>query len=192
MIKNQSRILYAEWLPLDKSLFCILVMLADLGEFQGNLSDVYRYLNPAVQTVQTKQRERLKEAIETLSQQGFLNYQKSGNTYHLSLVPQQQGFKVPQGAITALRTHRYSSESVAWEQVLKVYLWICRNDGKLSTNAAIAADLNISESTVVCAKNVLKKEFNAIDVRNVSIKLDDESFLRIGQELNGSAWWENI
>ncbi len=189
---NQPRTFYAEWIPLDKRLFRILGMLADLGEFQGNLSDIYRYLVLEVQNVQTKQRARLKESIEELSRLGFLTYQMTGRTYHISPVPQKQPIPVPPEAITALRNHRYSSENVAWEQVLKVYLWICHNQKSTVTNDMIAADLHISVSTVISAKNVLEAEYNAITRKNVSEKIGDDSFRTLGQELAATAWWNNV
>ena len=85
----ESLTFYGEWLPLDKKLFRILVMLADVGEINRNLSDIYRYLVPEAQTVQTKQRNGIKEAIEELSKLGFLTYKKSGRNYDISKVPQK-------------------------------------------------------------------------------------------------------
>lgn len=188
---NQPQTFYAEWLPLDKHLFRILAMLADQREFCGNLSDLYRYLVPEVQTVQTKQRERLKKSIEELSRLGFLTYQKTGRTYHITPVAQKQAIMVPPEAITTLRTHSYSSENVAWEQILKVYLWICHSQKTIVTNDMIAADLHISVSTVISAKNVLETEFNAITRKKVSEKIGDGSFRTLGQELAATAWWSN-
>ena len=36
----ETAVFYLEWLGLDKSLFRILAMLADVGQFRGNLSDL--------------------------------------------------------------------------------------------------------------------------------------------------------
>ena len=52
---------FREWLPLAKSDFRILAMLAAMGQFKGNLSDLCRYFSLAPQT---KNREKLKAAYE--------------------------------------------------------------------------------------------------------------------------------
>lgn len=55
-------VFYAEWLPLQKKDFRIMAMLADVGEFKGNLSDLCRYfsLNPQ-QTHRTALRASIEE-----------------------------------------------------------------------------------------------------------------------------------
>ena len=88
-----------------------------------------------------------------------------------------------------IKAHDYSSEDVAWEQVLKVYLWIAGNTEPVVTNQMIAADLGTSISTIGYAKNVLQREYEAITRRKVSDKLGDGSFRTIGQELAAVAWW---
>ena len=90
-----------------------------------------------------------------------------------------------------MRTHRYSSEAVAWEQVLKVYLWICRNQEPIVTYAMIAEDLNISKSTVGSAKKVLLCDFNAIACKKISEKTGSETYKTLGQEIQACAWWDN-
>ena len=57
-------------------------------------------------------------------------------------------------------------------------------------NAAIAADLNISVSTIGSAKNVLQKEYEAITRNYVSKKIGENRFMREGQKLVASAWWK--
>ena len=61
MPKRKDLVFYKEWFPLPKGEFRILAMLADKGQFSGNLSDLCRYffVNP-----QTRTRNRLQE-LET-------------------------------------------------------------------------------------------------------------------------------
>ena len=87
--------------------------------------------------------------------------------------------------------HDYSSENVAWEQVLKVLLWVCNNKEPVIQNQMIADDLQVSVSTIGCAKNVLEYEYAAIRRRKVSEKIGDDFFRTIGQELEASAWWND-
>ena len=93
--------------------------------------------------------------------------------------------------IQSVIRHDYSSEDVAFAQVLKVFLWIAHNKREIVTNKEIAADLGVSVSTVVSAKNVLEREYENITKRKVSEKCGD-IFISLGQELAASAWWEEV
>lgn len=178
---------YAEWLPLPKEEFRIMVMLADKKSFTGNLSDMCRYfsLNP-----QSSNRTKLRNAIEKLSEQNFLNYSLSGRSYNIDLVPKEKEIHIKASWLHTLMAHNYRSEAVAWEQVLKVLLWTVNNHEELITNAMIAHDLNISVSTIGAAKNVLEYEYGAITRKKRSEKIGEESFMSIGHELFASAWWK--
>ena len=68
MPKRKDLVFYKEWFPLPKGEFRILAMLADKGQFSGNLSDLCRYffVNP-----QTATRNRLANQINSLEEQGY-------------------------------------------------------------------------------------------------------------------------
>lgn len=185
---SKRLIFYREWLPLAKSEFRILAMLADKGEFRGNLSDMCRYfsLNP-----QTHTRNQLRESIRELTERSFIESRLQGRTYTLQAVPKVEKLEMPRPWFERLKAHDYHSESVAWEQVLKVYLWISANTALVVTNDKIAAALGISVSTIGCAKNVLQRECEAITRRKVSEKIGEDFFQTIGQELIATAWWSN-
>ena len=106
-------------------------------------------------------------------------------------MPKATEIEIPKEWLHRLKDHDYSSEPVAWEQVLKVHLWIMLHSGDpIVKNAAIAADLNISVSTIGSAKNVLQKEYEAITRSYVSKKLGEDHYQRLGQRLTASAWWK--
>lgn len=177
---------FREWLPLQKSEFRILAMLADRGEFKGNLSELCDYFSL---TRQTRNRDQLKSSIQKLQEQGLIECEISGRTYTLRAVPKAEKLEIPRAWMERITAHNYTSESVAWEQVLKVYLWIAGNTEPVVTNQMIAADLDTSISTIGYAKNVLQREYEAITRKKVSDKLGDGSFRTIGQELAAVAWW---
>lgn len=179
-------IFYAEWLPLPKEDFRILAMLTEGGGFSGNLSDLCRYflLSP-----QTANRTKLRSSIERLAAQNFLTYELTGRNYKIRLVPKEKAICIEPRWFEILKAHNYSSESVAWEQVLKVLLWVINNQEPIITNSMIADDLKISVSTIGAAKNVLEREFEAITRRKCSEKIAEDIFRTIGQELCASAWW---
>ena len=88
--------------------------------------------------------------------------------------------------------HDYSSESVAFAQILKVCAWIAWNEMPIITNDMIAADLSISTSTVVSAKNVLEREYECVTKKRISQKMRDNFYRNLGQELRANAFWTEI
>lgn len=182
-------VFYNEWLPLPKAEFNIMAMVAEHGgAYAGNLSDMCRYLTV---TPQSRNRNQLRSAIESLTSKGFLSCETRGRTYHLKVVPRETEVKLPRFWVQSVIHHDYSSESVAFAPVLKVFLWIMQNSMDVVTNAMIAAELGISESTVCSAKNVLQYEYENIARRKVSQKWGD-GFRSLGQELAANAWWTEI
>ena len=185
----ESIVFYDEWLPLPKAEFNILAMVAEQGgTYAGNLSDMCRYLTV---TPQTRNREQLRSAIESLTSKGFLSCDIRGRTYHLKVIPGEIEVRLPRLWVQSVIRHDYSSESVSFAAVLKVFLWIMQNRMEIVTNAMIAAELGISESTVCSAKNVLQYEYENIYKKKVSQRWGD-GFRSLGQELAANAWWTKI
>lgn len=182
-------VFYDEWLPLPKAEFNVLAMVAEQGgTYAGNYSDMCRYLTV---TPQTRNREQLRSVIENLTSKGFLTCESRGRTHHLKVIPRETEVRLPRLWVQSVIRHDYSSEKVAFAQVLKVFVWIMQNRMDVVTNAMIAEELGISESTVCAAKNVLQYEYENITKRKVSEKWG-RSFRSIGQELAASVWWTDI
>ena len=176
-----------EWFPIDKDSFRILALLSDHnGSYSGNLSSMCRYFN---RTAQTSNRNKIRDSINYLAEINLISFTKSGNTYSLTLSPISENHKLslPREWYLKIKNQEYSSESVAWEQVLKVFLWLQQNQG-LFTNAEIAACIGASEDVITSAKNVLKNDFAAIVQTIVREKLGD-TWRTYGQEVDCSAWW---
>ena len=180
---------YREWLPLNKKEFRILAMLADFGgEYHGNLTDMCRYFSVSPQH---KNREALREAIQHLTDRHYIESSVIGRTYSLRIIPKEKEIALPREWFERVRTREYSSESVSWEAVIKLLLWlIAHNPEVMITNQQIADDLDVSVSVVVSAKNVLEKDFEAIVKQMISDKLGEDFFIRRGQKIELSAWWK--
>lgn len=190
MIVMEKVFFYWEWLPLPKAEFNILAMLAEQGgSFSGNYSDMCRYLGV---TPQNRNRQALQVAVESLASTGFITYESRGRTQILKVVPKATEIPLPRPWVQSVIHHDYSSESVAFAQVLKVFAWIAWNEMVVVTNDMIAADLKVSASTVVSAKNVLEREYENITKKRISEKLGDNTFRNLGQELRSTAWWTEI
>ena len=124
-----SMTFYREWLPLDKKEFRILAMIADKGEYKGNLSEICEYLslNP-----QTRNRNQISNSIQALVEQGFVNCIKQGRTYTLKAIPKEKKIEISRRWAEPIIQHQYTSESVAWETVLKVLIWIADEHAPIS------------------------------------------------------------
>ena len=180
---------YREWLPLPKAEFNVLTMIAEQGgTFSGNYTEMCRYLGV---TPQDRNRKVLQAAIESLDSKGFITWDSRGRTQMLKVIPKATVIELPRQWVRSVINHDYSSESVAFAQVLKVFMWIVQNKEPVVTNKQIANRLNISESTVCSAKNVLQYEYENITKRKVSEKWGDD-FISLGQELAASAFWKEL
>ena len=183
-------VFYREWLPLPKAEFNILAMAAEQGgSFSGNLSDICRYLGV---TPQTSNRNTQRTAMEGLSEKGFITHKSSGRTIFLEIIPKETEINLPRRWVQSVINHDYSSESVAFAQVLKLFMWIADNKREIVTNDEIATELGISESAVCYAKNVLEREYENITKRRRSEKIAENFFINLGQELQASAWWTEL
>lgn len=190
MPKRKDLVFYREWFPLPKGEFRILAMLADKGQFNGNLSDLCRYffVNP-----QTATRNRLANQINSLEEQGYIKVKRKGRTYTLTAIPKARIIKIAREHYELIRTRTRTpdGESVAWENVLKVYLWALENNfDNIITNQMIQDDLLLSAGVICSAKNVLDREFGAIHRQKVSKLTSDGEIYTIGQNIGASAFWD--
>ena len=186
----ERAIFYWEWLPLPKAEFNILAMLAEQGgSFSGNYSDICRYLGV---TPQNNNRQTLRAAVESLAAAGFITHESRGRTQILKILPKATEIPLPRAWVQSVIRHDYSGESVAFAQVLKLFAWIAHNEVPVVTNGEIAADLNVSSSTVVSAKNVLEREYENITKKRISEKTGENFFRNLGQELRTNAFWTEI
>lgn len=184
---NNQITFYAEWLPLEKRDFRILAMLADIGEFKGNLSSICRYLNI---DPQTKSITKIRNSICFLTEYNYIKSILSGRTYTLTLLPKEEPITIKRNYYAEIKKHNYSSASVSWEVLLKVYLWLyIHNSEDVFTNEEIAHDLGVGESTITNATKVLDKDFQAITKEIVAEKIRENCFRRKGQIVEVCAWW---
>lgn len=154
---------YREWLILPKNDFRILAMLAEQrGSFKGSLADMCRLLN--ITPGQSKHNAKLRASIETLTADGFITNQKQGNTYTLALIPKETEINVFRKWVdNVIYVKGFENESVAWEPVLKMLIWVYGQNGMAyHTAKEIAEDLGVSADVVGSAYTVLDKQFHSI------------------------------
>lgn len=187
----KSLVFYREWFPLPKGEFRIMAMLADKGQFRGSLSALCRYF---FVSLQTRNRDTLREEISSLEQKGFITVHLTGRTYTLTEVPKAERIEIAREHYERIRTRARTmeGESVAWECVLKVYLWICSDENcGIITNQMMQADLDLSDGVICSAKNVLSKEFEAIHRHIIAGKNWNGEIRRTGQRIEASSFWNS-
>lgn len=179
-----------EWLSLPKAEFKMLVMIADMGQNLGNASDMCRYFN---HSIQSKTKNKLREALESLAEQNIIDLKKQKNNYVATLlnpILQRNKVCIKRKYITEILHHNYT-QSVAWEIVLKVYIWLLNVGENLFTNRQIGEYIGVSDSTVTEAKNALK-EMGAVLINKITIKEGEQFYKCIGQKVEHSAFWNNV
>ena len=179
---------YREWLSLDKRDFRILTMLADTGDFRGNLTALCQYLS--LSPGQQKTNAALRQSIETLTSNGYITSTLTGRTYQLAISPKEQPIKVARRWFDQIMQADSFSETVSWEMVVKTLVWISGNSlSDLVVNNEIAAEMNTSVGTLGLAKNVLDNDFHAI-IRDIEkITLPNGQKRNRGQRLAVYADW---
>ena len=182
-----NAIFYYEWLGADKNQFRVLALLAPIGDYSGNLSDMCRSLNI---DAQTRNRNKLRQGISELTAQGYITSSLNGRTYILKVIPTKTVIEIPVEWLHRIMQHNYSSENVSWQAVLKVLLWIIKNNEPIVTRSEIAADTNIGVDTITSALKVLENDFYAITKEFVSIQMSNGEYRRVGLEVTPTAWWK--
>ena len=184
-METQILTFFAEWLILPKEQFRVSVMIADVGAFRGSLADMCRYFSV---DPQTHNNNRLRAAIDELTRHHYITATRTGRTYQMTVIPKETEITMPAEWVLRILRHEYNSEGVAWENVLKVQLWLMQNAKELVTNEDISLDVGISISQVVAAMNVLKNEFQAFR-KDYAYWNFGNTFRRKGQIIDMSAWW---
>ena len=181
---------YREWLTLPKNDFRILAMLAEQGgSFKGSLTDMCRLLNTT--PGQSKTNTKLKASMETLTADGYITYQKQGNTYTLALIPKGTEINVFRKWVDdVIYVKGFENESVAWEPVLKMLIWVYGQNGMACHTAKqIGVELDVSADVVGAAGRVLERQYQSISREPEKYKNPDGEFRTAGQYFTGAQPW---
>lgn len=180
------------WLSLDKTDIELLTFLLLNGNrFAGTLSELCRALG---RSDNTRSRRGRQESIERLCAAGVISRTPiSSRCFELHLLPlqEEEQIRIERQHLEDIRCRRYDRD-VAWQQVLKVYLWLMRKGVAVEFQRhQVAADLGVSPSTISAAVRVLEGHYGAISTRRLGY-LDANGNPRCaGQEAALSAFWLN-
>jgi hypothetical protein len=165
-------------------------MLAEQsGSFKGSLADMCRLLN--VTPGQSKTNTKLKASMETLTEDGYITCQKQGNTYTLALIPKETEINVFRKWVDdVIYVKGFENESVAWEPVLKLLIWVYGQNGMACHTAKqIGVELDVSADVVGAAGRVLERQYQSISREPEKYKNPDGEFRTAGQYFTGAQPW---
>lgn len=164
----------ADWLTIKNYEFKILVMVACLAEnhlaYRGKLKDMCAFLG--VKAVQSN-RDKIKEAISALEAKGDIKTLVEGQTWTLTLSVKaerkQKIIKIKNAYVQAIKEYEPADEkndSVSWENILRVLVFLCADKAEVRRYDEIGKILGIGKSTVERAVRALVN----IDFNDLSVK----------------------
>lgn len=163
-----------DWLTVKNYEFKILVMVACLAEnhlaYRGKMKDMCEFLGVGNSTSNTS---KIKEAITALEEKGDIKTLKEGHTWTLTLSVKAERKdkvkKIKNAYISAIQSYEpvdKDNDSVAWENILKVLVYLCADKREVKRYDEIAAALGITETT---AKRAVRALVN-IEFGDMSVK----------------------
>lgn len=162
-----------DWLTTQNYQFKILVMIAVLAEnhlaFRGKLKDMCDFLGVSNQTANTN---KIKGAIEALEKSGDILVIREGHTWTLTLSVKAERkpkiIKIKNAWIKLIQQYQApEGKEVAWESVLKVFVYLCADKKEVKDYKTIADELNLKYDSV-------KRSIYALD----GIDFNDITFKR--------------
>lgn len=162
-----------DWLTMQNYQFKILVMIAVLAEnhlaFRGKLKDMCDFLGVSNQTANTN---KIKGAIEALEKSGDILVIREGHTWTLTLSVKAERkpkiIKIKNAWIKLIQQYQApEGKEVAWENVLKVFVYLCADKKEVKDYKIIADELNLKYDSV-------KRSIYALD----GIDFNDITFKR--------------
>ena len=160
---NQEITILKEWLPLDKSYFKLLAVVAVLADknlaFRGKLNELCREIGIQPSSVN---KDKLKDNLAFLYENGYVKMIIDHNTYTVSLAAaaekSQDVKKIKKAWYQLIRE---TDSEASWENNLKVFLYLIDlpADRKV-TYKEIGHEINISKSTVgKCVRTICSINF---------------------------------
>lgn len=190
MVMEKEAYIDTDWLTVKNYEFKILVMIACLAEkhlaFRGKIKDMCEFLGVGNTTSNTA---KIKEAIAALETKGDIKVIQEGYTWTLTLSvkaeKKQRIIKIKNAYIHAIQNYEPddSNDSVAWENILKVLVYLCADKREIKRYDEIAKALNIAEKTAKKAmKALVNIEFNDMQVKRkiAWFKKNDNDYIIVG------------
>lgn len=175
-----------DWLTVSNYQFKILVMVVALANehlaFRGKLKDMCEFLGVSNQAANTK---KIKDAIQKLEDKGDVLVMREGQTWTITLSVKAERkpkvIRIRNAWIKAIQQYKAPKDKyVDWENILKVFVYLCADKKDIKTYEEIKNDLNLSF-------DIIRRAVWALD----AIELQDLSFKRkLAWFLNNDNEWK--
>ena len=162
-----------EWLTVQNYQFKLLIMIAVLAEnhlaYRGKLKDMCEFLGVQSSGYNNK---KIQEAIEKLEAKGDILVVKEGQTWTLTLSVKAERkpkvVRIKNAWIAAIKDYAAptAEDSVAWENILKVLVYLCADKEEIKRYDTIGKNLNIDKKTVERAvKALINTDFGDMELK---------------------------
>lgn len=162
-----------DWLTVSNYQFKILVMVVALANeklaFRGKLKDMCEFLGVSNQTSNTA---KIKDAIQKLEDKGDVLVLREGQTWTITLSVKAERkpkvIRIRNAWIKAIQQYQAPDKEkyVSWENILKVFVYLCADKRDIKTYDEIRNDLGLSFDVVRRAVWALDE----IDLQDLSFK----------------------
>jgi hypothetical protein len=188
---NKEAYIDEDWLTVENYQFKILVMVAALAEnhlaYRGKLKDMCEFLGVGNSTSNT---DKIKKALAALEKSGDIKTIKDGHTWTITLSVKAERkskiIKIRNAWIKVIQQYKCKEgESVSWENILKVLVYLCADKTEVKRYDMIGKALNISSDAAKRAVHALDNiDFGDIAVkRKIAWLKTGEDYKVIGQKL---------
>lgn len=180
-----------QWLRLEKCEFGTLAAIIYLSEngttFTGRVSDICKFVGISPQTKNTTKR---KQCIESLAEKGIISYVVHKKTYTVKVaneIAERDCIRIYQDEILIAKNCKLEGKSVAWEKVLKTWIFLAGNRKEIITTKEIAWAINEKPWSIYPAKTILK-DANLIDYKTKYEVTEQKDgtviFIALGQNID--------
>lgn len=183
-----------EWLLRQKYEFKILTLIAVLADnnlaYRGTLKDMCEFFG--VKSGDSTNNKNIKAAIDKLEADGLLKQIKDGRTFTLTLSKKgeqrKRVIRIQKEWVEIAKNYKSEENSIAWINLLKVWLYLIDNKKEILTTKGIAKELGLSESIVKRAKQALQKDMHAIISKNKTTVTENGWYYCLGSSITLNAW----
>lgn len=177
---------------MEKYDFKILTLIAVLAEnklaYRGKIKDMCEFLG--VKTGQSRTNKAIKDAIDKLEKEEYIYAVKDKQTYTLTLrvkaEKKKEIIKIQKKWIQMVKDA--DSKGASWDNILRVWLYLIDNKKEIITNKDISEALDMDIKMITRIKKILTEDLKAIKCVNRAKKIDDRTFIKLGQSIDTFAW----
>lgn len=186
-----------DWITIENYQFKILVMIAVLAQnklaFRGTLGDMCDFLGVSKQSNNT---QKIKTAIEALEKNGDILTITEGRIWTLTLSRKAEKKRriitIKNAWIKAIQEYKATEKKdyVAWENILKVLVYLCADTKEIKKYDGIAKDLDLSVDVIKrCFTALSNIKFSGLDIKKklAWIKLENNQKVEyrvVGQKVD--------